>query len=127
MSYLNLLEGIPDFSKAVISLWFRAPVEAVKRAAQSRLQLPGSPAGFFILQGILPLVTFGKPQVNKNYVVNPEINVAVDVENAHEPDPVFMSSIGYTAQEPYDVDPCFVGLLCFDNGEFSLTFNLQTG
>jgi len=54
MSYLVLDEGVPDFSKAVISFWFRVPQASVDAAAAA-YQNDGSP-----LDGIIPLVIMGK-------------------------------------------------------------------
>jgi hypothetical protein len=57
MSYLELPDGIPDFSKAVISLWFRVPKASLVACAQAAPD--GDPPH---LDTIIPFVTFGKPQ-----------------------------------------------------------------
>src|SRR4051812_49431727 len=103
MSYLTLAAGIPDFSKAVISLWFRAPKGSIV-AAVERSKADGR--AFKIFQYVLPLITFGQPQVNKNYV-----DVKVDVANyLYKPDTyVPYMTTQWQAQEAYDVDPCFIG------------------
>jgi hypothetical protein len=126
VSYLSLANGIPDFSKAVISLWFRAPQKSVDAASQHIV------GAFPILQQVLPLVTFGRPQKNKNYVANPPINVAIDKglgDAIHEEIRPYMSSTGFSSIEPYDVDPCYVGLQCLGEqtlNRFRLIFNIQT-
>jgi hypothetical protein len=112
LSFLTLAEGIPDFRKAVMSLWFRAPKLSVV-AASSNYPEAGT------LQRIIPLVTFGKPQQNKNYqlIYNPNIATGGPL--------VLGSFVGWEAGTPYDVDPCFVGLACEDDGTFRLVVNLQ--
>lgn len=121
MSYLTLANGIPNFSKAVFSFWFRVPKESIT-AALKRSQADERP--FKIMQYVLPLVTFGKPQVNKNYQA-----ITVDVADyLYTPDNyVPYNTTHYIAGEPYDVDPCFIGVLYSDDGTFRLAFNIQMG
>lgn len=55
MSYLNS-NFVSDFNKAIISLWFRAPLEALQRLTEFQTLKKG---------GVLPLLTFGK--ISKTY------------------------------------------------------------
>jgi len=118
MSYLKLPNGVPDFSKAVFSLWFRVPRESV--IAASNHSLP--PAKWPMMQNILPLITFGRPQQNQAYtfIINPNV-----VTN--NPDTVLARPVGYQATGPYDVDPSYIGVECYSDGTFYMAFNLQTG
>jgi hypothetical protein len=52
MSYLNKANGLPNFSKAVISLWFRIPKASLDAITPGRDDER--------LSGVLPLMTFGK-------------------------------------------------------------------
>lgn len=57
MSYLNLSQGIPNFSKAVISLWFRVPQVSIDSAtAAFSGDYQDAPPLF---NGIIPLVVMG--------------------------------------------------------------------
>ena len=59
MSYIELPNGIPDFSKAVISVWFRVPSATI--AAQYASQASSGPGSFFGVT--IPIITFGRQQV----------------------------------------------------------------
>jgi hypothetical protein len=121
MSFLELDKGIPDFSKAVISLWFRAPLESVIAAADN--SLPTGADNFYMMQGILPLVTFGKPQQNKNY----QVVYSEDIAHGDPFDVAVISAYtGWTNGPAYDVDPSFIGLDCRSDGTFKVEFNLQS-
>jgi hypothetical protein len=128
MSYLHLPTGIPDFSKAVISLWCRAPKAKVEAAAQSRLVLEGGDPNFPILQGILPLVTFGQPQISKSYTT-PLRNVAVIHPNPNDPlEPdsgTTYNTIIYAPGPDHDADPSYIGLYCASDGTFRFVFHFQ--
>ena len=121
MSFLTLAKGIPNFTKAVISLWFRAPKASVKAAATHSIE--GTLPEFPLMQNLLPLVTFGKQQESNNYtaIYNPDIVVG-DPDPGHTP---FGQQVGWQLASQTKVDPCYIGLLCFDDGKFRLTFNLQ--
>jgi hypothetical protein len=120
MSYLTLRQGVPDFSKAVFSLWFRVPRESVIRASSQ--SLPTDAEGFFMMQGVLPLVTFGRMQENKNYQP-----IIVDIVHGSPPEnPVHIfQAISAEPMQAYEVDPSYIGLLCLDDGSFFLDFNIQ--
>lgn len=122
MSYLNLPAGVPNFSKAVFSFWFRVPSESVLAVVARTL---ADTADFKYMQYILPLVTFGRPQQNKNYQPN-----VTDVAVYHFPveDPIpYITPSSYSPREAYEVDPCLIGALCHDDGTFDMTFNIQMG
>lgn len=122
MSYLNLAAGVPDFSKAVFSFWFRVPRQSVLAVVQRTL---ADPADFKYMQYILPLVTFGKPQQNKNYqAVITDVAVYHYTPETHVP---YLTPSSYAPGEPYEVDPCLIGALCHDDGTFDMTFNIQMG
>lgn len=118
MSYLQIPKGIQDFNKAVISFWFRAPKESVLAALGHTG--PGGPATAPAIR--FPLIVFGKPKMQQNFsflygdiLVNP-------VTGFHH----FEAFYGWeTVGDPYDVGPCYVGLVCYSDGTFDLEFNLQ--
>jgi hypothetical protein len=56
MSYLNLPAGIPNFSKAVISFWFRVPQQSL----QDTWDIYNAETSRSRLFGIMPLLTFGE-------------------------------------------------------------------
>lgn len=122
MSYLTLRAGLPDFSKAVISLWFRVPRESVIAASGTAIGDPFFP----MMQGILPLVTFGRPQTKQNYdALNHEIwtyNESPD----HTPAPISYPTIYFVKGKSVAIDPSYIGLTCQENGTMYLIFNLQT-
>src|SRR5262245_19708958 len=127
MSYLHLAEGIPDFSKAVISLWFRAPKASVQAVANAQ-GLDAGIEGFFMLQQILPLITFGQPQVSKTYST-PTRNVAgIQPYLPGEPDPATTYVTGYYVEGgAYGVDPSHIGLFCQSDGTIRIQVILQMG
>jgi hypothetical protein len=65
MSFLESKNGLPDFSKAVISLWFRVPQESIDSCTQQaanaqKLAEGGDYSGVnALMNGVIPLVTFG--------------------------------------------------------------------
>jgi hypothetical protein len=123
MSYLTLQGGIADFSKAVISLWFRAPRESIIAASNNKVD--SGLENFEMLQSILPLITLGKPQVSRTYST-PTHDVAVIHEYLPgEPSGVTYDTIDYVEGRSYDVDPSYIGLLCHSDGTFNMAFNLQ--
>jgi hypothetical protein len=61
LSFLTLTDGIPDFSQAVISLWFRVPQSSID-AAVAALTYQGIGPDIPVdvpLQGIIPFITLG--------------------------------------------------------------------
>lgn len=54
MSYLTLRKGIPNFSKAVISIWFRIPQETADNT-----EAPFSGADFAVFAGVIPILVLG--------------------------------------------------------------------
>lgn len=127
MSYLMLPKGVPDFSKAVISLWFRVPKKSVEAAANHNL--PAGIDGFFLLQNILPLVTFGEPTKSILYLtpIRSVYGGYTGVPGAETPPPAALSyRIWYENAGSYEVDPSLIGLYCNADGTFQVVFNLQT-
>jgi hypothetical protein len=101
MSYLMLPDGIPDFNKAVISLWFRVPQKSIaaKIAASNVSSDP-------VMSIVIPFVTWGRPQI-------PNIDsdsTAIDDQGNGPP------------------NPSYVGLQCdwLRDGLAYLAFHLQT-
>jgi hypothetical protein len=122
MSYLTLAAGIPNFSKAVFSLWFRVPRESVVAAFGN--SLPSGVEGFSMMQNVMPLVTFGRPQYNQNFQL-----IYEDIIHGAPPtDPpvVLVKPVGWAQHQPYEVDPSYIGLSCAADGTFYLEFHLQT-
>jgi len=67
MSYLTLPDGVPDFSKVVLSLWFRVPTSSMIAAIAQANADPPDPRPR--LSGVIPLVTWG-PLVEGYKVLN---------------------------------------------------------
>src|SRR4029079_16275511 len=67
MSYLTLPDGGPDFSKVVLSLWFRVPTSSMIAAIAQANADPPDPRPR--LSGVIPLVTWG-PLVEGYKVLN---------------------------------------------------------
>jgi hypothetical protein len=144
MSYLELPNGIADFDKAVISLWFRIPLSSMQAAvAQSDADIAAAPPGQYFpprLSGIVPLITFGK--MFEGYSVESTDDPA---GTYREIDSLWSSgawhttvggTITYTKTNfhkgaPYPVNPSFIGVNCSteDDGSFvgDLRIRLQMG
>jgi hypothetical protein len=67
MSYLVLPHGISDFSKVVISLWFRVPQASIDAATASYNAWSNNGGTRSRLAGIVPLITFGSTPTQKGY------------------------------------------------------------
>jgi len=121
MSYLTLSAGIPDFSKAVFSLWFRVPRESVIAASTNKIG-----GDWAIMQSILPLMTLGVPQIGTVYPASTHDVAVIHTYRPGEPDSetTFMTDY-YPASETHDVDPSYIGLVCLEDGKFNMVFNLQ--
>src|ERR1700739_235503 len=113
MSYLTLpqLPEFPDFTKAVISFWFRVPQETVDKV--TALQLPSD--GFFepntwpVLQKIATLLSWDKPQVRGTiwHWTEQPVGTTYDVEGA------FVQtnySLIPTDQQTGSMAPSYIGL-----------------
>jgi hypothetical protein len=127
MSYLQLDKGIDDFSKAVVSLWFRIP----KSSIDAKLADPIPD----ILPFTIPLLTFGVPQVNRNYqgaaqLVSVYHFVPVDAfgnpVNTTVPPWGEFDFPTWSPAGDTPVDPSYIGLDIATDGTASLSFNLQT-
>lgn len=116
MSYLQIEQGIPDFSQAVISLWFRVPAKTITEVKAAE-QTP-------ILNKIIPLMTFGKPQVIKR--AEPvSVNVGNPVNfgsSVYYPPIQQITSWNVVGEDP--VDPCYIGIDC-TGPDPVLAFNIQ--
>jgi hypothetical protein len=90
MSFLTLPKGIPDFSKAVISLWFRVPNETMQKTNR------------------VSLIMFGKPQegaeVHENFV-----NLCGGDEFG---EPFCPSVTSFSKDPPYDLGSCSITVNC---------------
>lgn len=89
MSFLERTSGIADFSKAVISLWFRVPAASLTAAANQFTTAVAADDGGYSennLLGMIPLLSFG---------ANPEAS---------------LDGSGSTR-----VGPCFIGVFCGDD------------
>ena len=119
MSYLTLPAGIPDFTKGVISLWFRLPQETINKVKDE------SPVVFYDLsRTIVPLIMFGRKQVYRKMVP------------VHGPVAYFVNGplvgagkydyriVDYALEAEYPIPPCYIGIDCED-GVPTLTFSLQ--
>lgn len=114
MGYLNIPSSIlPDFNEAVISLWFRVPQTTIDNC----IALPLTPN----LVNIIPLVTFGRPQVQLIYSGFALVNPIFALTYSIRPSPTVTGSI--------PADPSYIGLSCFTGSpnRATLTVNLQTG
>lgn len=116
MSYLKLEKGIPDFSKAVISLWFRVPKESA--VAKSHAATGVDPLLF-----TLPLIIFGKSQKEQpiRYLYGD-----VSDDPAH-PFEAFYGWVEDAGRPAFDVGPSWIGVMPNrdESGTFDLEFNLQ--
>jgi hypothetical protein len=137
MSYLHLDKGIPDFSKATISFWFRMPtkslVNCMKEAnihyAADEASRIASLDGYSTyvmprLTGIIPLLVFG-PQY-EGYKIKPQISEKVETyttqtivfngcagwEPPSAPETNTYSNGLYVAYSKVLVGPSYIGLAC---------------
>lgn len=116
ISYLEMPQGIPDFSKAVICLWFRLPSMSFnKRNADLTTALVNAGQ-------IAPIMTFGAPQKGIAYA-GPTVKVSTSDGYVEFPD--IFDQPSWTAGGTFKVDPSYIGLDCSGNLP-TLTFNLQT-
>jgi hypothetical protein len=96
MGYIQLPGGIPDFSEAVISFWFRVPQASMDIA---KAQYDANTGRNVNMKGVLPLVSFG---------MNPTISFFKTVSDGIDTTIVADGSSKTT--------PCVVGVLCDDDG-----------
>lgn len=119
MSYLKQPSGIPDFSKAVISLWFRVPQASIATAANAdQDNVPRE------MSGTISLLTFGKAPI-ENDMEPISANIGVAVNFPQERCPPVISISGYqVAVQDYQIPPSFIGIDCA-GGVPRLVFRLQ--
>ena len=118
MSYLTLAAGIPNFSKAVISLWFRVPKATMDAAAAE----PNPTDSGEVLSRCIPLLTFGKPQEAASLQpIEAEICPKVGVG------PTIRAVVGFSPLETFAIDPSYIVIDCNDSQEGTgvLAFNIQ--
>jgi hypothetical protein len=77
VSYLTLPDGIPSFSRAVFSLWFRVPQASID-AAIAGYDPDAGPQPF---AGIIPILTFGQAVKQKRYTY--ETGPVLDTHTVH--------------------------------------------
>jgi hypothetical protein len=123
MSYLALRDGVPGFTKAVISLWFRVP--------QSSIDVVATGDRFANhLALIIPLITFSQPSDTVDMEPT-TINIGTAVNFDQSGCPYVESIGGYQSVGPFFIDPCFIGINCdpdrlsAGHGKPTLVFNLQ--
>jgi hypothetical protein len=127
MSYLQIPGGIPGFTKAVISLWFRVPQASIDKNVADR------PPGLFpddprnVLLNIIPLVTIGTPPTSPRYEGN-TVDVKFTAGGTPYPLPILDTpTFSKVADDP--ISPSYIGLYCGTDREgknvASLEFNLQ--
>jgi hypothetical protein len=128
MSYLNLPKGIGNFSKAVISLWFRVPNDTVKGLqpiTASSTIMTRAITGINLFPFTVPLITFGQPQTKTIYnAVVKDISVWHYTPSGGTSPIMALSDYVANGEEP--INPSFVGLDC-SNNEVRLVFNIQLG
>lgn len=115
MSYLTLPNGIPNFSKAVISLWFRVP----KKSVAAAFEKPFGTHHFF--RDLIPLMMFGKTQNG--------LGQGAVLGNICTGGAIIYDTVGFSpgAEPPYIIDPCFICLNCRRTDSPRLVFNIQMG
>jgi len=131
MSYLTLPEGIADFSKAVVSLWFRVPQSSLDEARDRYVawRASGGPQPPYGSQppfiGIVPLMTFGKAEANRLYTSETTVNAgtwtrtiqnwAFTCEWINDEAPISESTESrewrFTGEQ-YDMEPSYIGIDC---------------
>src|ERR1700746_2515921 len=120
MSYLVLPAGIPDFTKAIISFWFRVPQESIDACMANIVGCPpGSDLG--PLFGVIPFVIFGKLQTtsqtnfyDKSY--GPYMSGAASFELFAE---------DFVVKDGLYSDPSYIGLLLDPGGTIYVSGRFQ--
>jgi len=151
MSYLNLPNGLPDFTKAIISFWFRVPLKTLQKArdAYATFNFPNIPFSvdgnltnggvrYTTMAGIVPLVTFGRPQTT-NFYSTPPVAAGSYTNTTYRwngsgpggefnPGPwVVLSSVtsSYSTQpaalalSDWQLPPCYIGVECIPAADAS--------
>lgn len=114
MGHLALSSGIPNFSKAIFSIWFRVPQSSIDSVSASSF----TP----IMNKILPLVTFGRVQKITNS--NVRFVNAITPANSPASTDFVATPVGIDRLDSADADPCYIGLSCV-GGVAKLVFNIQ--
>ena len=111
MSYLNMPSGPDDFTKVVISLWFRVPKETIAACAKDAAAITtGNPP----LYGIIPLVTFGKSLTKPDISQQQQTWDHWQLYDAFTGDLItLVPVISYTPVQTGDItiDPSYIGVV----------------
>jgi hypothetical protein len=107
MSYLHLEKGIPDFSKAVISFWFRVTKESIAKAKDSSQDTP--PVG---MSRTIALLTLGDTPVRDDMEpIGANVGVAVNFDQSRCP--YVGSVVGYQVAVPaFVLPPSYIAVNC---------------
>ena len=122
MSYLVLDNGIPDFAKAVISLWFRVPMAAIERAHAD--ERPPAADWYFGFERTLPLLMFGTPTTRERRI-GVQSNIAVPVGWTPITPLVVMATTSFPLEATDPILPCWIGLDCAASFAPRLIFSFQ--
>lgn len=134
MSYLTKADGVPDFSKAVISFWFRVQSECIERVADEVSPGPHTP-----LMNVIPLCVFGQ-QFNGYDITSAPAPTRIQTETVKS----FFSGTEFfvttrehvvangaptlSQGEQFDEAPSYIGMFCYrdsDTGETRATLLIR--
>jgi hypothetical protein len=108
MGYLNIdSSSANDFTKAVISLWFRVPQASLQACHDhyvGRISSGDQPAS---LWGILPLITFGGP-LTQPFITNQEVQLDGPPQNPDTPSDL-VTFVAVASEYVY-LDPSVIGI-----------------
>ncbi len=125
MGYLTRASGLPNFSKAVFSLWFRVPQASIDAASAEEI-----PASDTELVRTIPLLTYGPRLTKKTYPDLHSEDVHIDHWDTSSGLPgasdgfFTLTPTSYGDSSTAKISPCFIGLEC-SGGVAKLTFNIQ--
>lgn len=135
MSYLTKSNGVPDFTKVVISFWFKVQRETIERvAAEESSEEHGPP-----MMNVIPLVVFGQQFQGYEIITEPAptrqqtetVKAFVGTEE------IFITTAHYTVAEGaetlsegerFDVAPSYIGINCArddDTGETTAALRIR--
>lgn len=140
MSFLESKEGLPDFSKAVFSLWFRIPKSSIA-ACSANASRGYIQDGTMLPPGVLPLIVFGDEPTGYNSTTRQYSTIGsltahygAQIGAAWVEDTLFgapsevpsgnKSTItGFS--DPMKMPPSFIGVSCNSEGVSGIFVNLQ--
>lgn len=114
MGFTELTAGVEDFTKGVISAWFRIPSSVLGADPSSRSRST--------LAYTIPMMTSGRVQTLHDYEPN-TANVATAGDAF--PPPVFNSVTSYSLVASSSLDPCHIGVVVPLSGDPFLRFKFQ--